>query len=208
MAATVFLLENAFSEATEMGKKSKTVDTRTAEEKRSYTMSRIRGKSTSIEVALQKALWHRGVRYRKNYAKVPGSPDIAIVKHRIAVFCDGEFWHGRDWARKKDSFRSNRDFWVAKIERNMARDLLRNQELAQLGWHVLRFWESEIKSDAGACADAVIGLIRELEAQARARCAADAAVAADAGTGHYAIDVPVPPMVAEGTDEPYRPDAE
>ena len=184
-----------------MGKKSKKVDTRTEEEKRSYTMSRIRGRSTSIEVALQKALWHRGVRYRKNYTKVPGSPDIAIVRHRIAVFCDGEFWHGRDWEHKRDSFKRNRDFWVTKIEKNMARDQRRNQELAQLGWHVLRFWETEIKADVEACADAVVGLIRELEAHPRR-------AAADADAVVYAVDVPASLMAAEEVEEPYRADGE
>ncbi|MDR0596294.1 MAG: very short patch repair endonuclease [Clostridiales Family XIII bacterium] len=143
---------------------AKKPDTRTDAEKRSYTMSRIKGKSTSIEVALAKALWHRGIRYRKNYRKVPGAPDIAIVKHRIAIFCDGDFWHGRDWPRKKHQFKSNKDYWVNKIEGNIERDKRRVNELQALGWYVLRFWGDEITSDVDACVDEVfraIDLARE-----------------------------------------------
>ena len=82
---------------------------------RSRTMSRIKSKDTSIEVALRKALWNAGIRYRKNYRKLPGTPDIAITKHKVAVFCDGEFWHGKDWESKKDKIHSNRDFWIKRL---------------------------------------------------------------------------------------------
>jgi len=135
-------------------------DTRTEEEKRSYTMSRIRGKATSIEVLLQKALWHRGIRYRKNYKKVPGAPDIAIVKYKIAIFCDGDFWHGKDWEQKKARLKNNREYWINKIERNMERDKRFTQELLDQGWIVVRFWESDIKMNVEACADKVINLIK------------------------------------------------
>jgi DNA mismatch endonuclease (patch repair protein) len=69
---------------------------RTKPEQIHYNMSRVKNKDTSIEITLRKALWHSGIRYRKNYTKLPGKPDIAITKYRIAVFCDGEFWHGKD----------------------------------------------------------------------------------------------------------------
>jgi DNA mismatch endonuclease (patch repair protein) len=141
----------------------KKIDPRTKEEKRSYTMSRIRGKATSIEIALQKALWSRGVRYRKNYRKVPGSPDIAIVKYKIAIFCDGEFWHGRDWAQKKHRLKNNREYWIRKIERNMERDRRFTQELWEQGWHVLRFWETEIKTELDRCVDTVLVLVQRIE---------------------------------------------
>jgi len=91
---------------------------RTPEQIRSDTMRRIRSRDTGIEVRLRKALWHRGVRYRKNYKALPGTPDIAITKHRLAVFCDGEFWHGKDWGERKALLKGNRDYWVEKIERN------------------------------------------------------------------------------------------
>jgi len=138
-------------------------DDRTEEEKRSYTMSRIRGKATTIEVLLQKALWHRGIRYRKNYRKIPGAPDIAITKHKIAIFCDGEFWHGKDWEQKKARLKNNREYWIRKIERNIERDNRFTSELKDQGWHVLRFWENEIKADINNCVDIVISLINSIE---------------------------------------------
>ena len=98
--------------------------------KRRLTMSRIKSKNTSIEVTLRKALWRAGIRYRKNYQKLPGSPDIAITKYQIAIFCDGEFWHGKDWSKKKLNIKSNREYWVKKIERNRSRD--RQNEWARL----------------------------------------------------------------------------
>jgi DNA mismatch endonuclease (patch repair protein) len=145
----------------------KKIDTRTDEEKRSYTMSRIRGKATTIEVLLQKALWRRGVRYRKNYRKVAGSPDIAIVKYKIAIFCDGEFWHGRDWEQKKRRLKNNREYWIRKIERNIERDKRFTKELQEQGWHVLRFWETDIKSGLEACVDTIITLVQELKDEDR-----------------------------------------
>lgn len=89
-------------------------------EQRSRTMSHIKGKDTSIEVILRKALWHKGIRYRKNYKKLPGTPDIAITKYRIAIFCDSEFFHGYNWEVKKQKLGHNREYWIKKIERNMA----------------------------------------------------------------------------------------
>ena len=129
-----------------MGKYSPTGDT-----KRRFVMSRIKSKNTSIEVMLRKALWRAGIRYRKNYQKLPGSPDIAITKYQIAIFCDGEFWHGKDWNQKKSSIRSNRDYWIEKIERNRSRDRLNEWALGCLGWTVLRFWGMEIKKDLAGC---------------------------------------------------------
>jgi DNA mismatch endonuclease (patch repair protein) len=148
--------------------KRKKPDTRSEEEKRSYTMSRIHGKATSIETLLQKALWHRGVRYRKNYRKVPGNPDIAIVRHRIAIFCDGEFWHGKDWEASKAKLKGNRDYWIKKIERNMERDERCAGELRDMGWRVLRFWGDEIKKDLDRCVETVLGLIAATEGGAKA----------------------------------------
>ncbi|MDR1292805.1 MAG: very short patch repair endonuclease [Clostridiales Family XIII bacterium] len=138
------------------------MDTRTDEEKRSYTMSRIKCKATTIEVLLQKALWRRGIRYRKNY-RVTGTPDIAIVKYKIAIFCDGEFWHGKDWAQKKHRLKNNREYWINKIERNIERDKRFTKELQEQGWRVLRFWETDIKSDLEACVDTIVALVQELK---------------------------------------------
>lgn len=123
----------------------------------SFTMSRIRSKDTAPEVALRKALWREGLRYRKHYKGVPGSPDIAFVGVKVAVFCDGDFWHGRNWAtRKARLITPNKDYWVRKIERNMERDARVNHELAALGWTVVRVWEHEIKSDLPRCVSRVL----------------------------------------------------
>lgn len=87
-------------------------------------MAKVKLKGGNAEVLLAKALWNKGYRYRKNYRKLPGSPDIAIRKHNIAVFIDGEFWHGYDWANKKEKIGRNKSFWDEKIEENIARDNL------------------------------------------------------------------------------------
>jgi len=127
--------------------------------KRKLTMSRVKSNDTSIEVSLRRALWRSGIRYRKNCAKLPGLPDIVITKHRIAIFCDGEFWHGKDWERKKHRIKSNRDYWISKIERNIERDNEVNRRLSTTGWTVLRFWGNEIHNDIEGCVEDVIETI-------------------------------------------------
>ena len=122
---------------------------------RRRTMSRIKSKNTSIEVTLRKALWHSGIRYRVNYARLPGTPDIAITKYQIAIFCDGEFWHGKDWEEKRPNIKNNRDYWIEKIERNMNRDRRNEWALNCMGWIVLRFWGSEIHKDLYKCVNEV-----------------------------------------------------
>jgi len=123
----------------------------TDDEIRRRTMSRIKSKDTSIEVTLRKALWHSGVRYRVNYKKLPGTPDIAITKYHIAIFCDGEFWHGKDWRAKKENIRSNRDYWLPKIDRNIIRDNEVNKALSYRGWAVVRFWGADIQKNLMNC---------------------------------------------------------
>lgn len=116
-------------------------------EQRHKAMSRIRSKDTSIEIILRKALWHRGYRYRKNYKGLPGTPDIALTKQRIAVFCDSEFFHGKDWDELKLRLEngSNSIYWIRKITRNMERDRETEHALAFRDWTVLRFWGEDIK---------------------------------------------------------------
>lgn len=117
-------------------------------------MSHIRSKDTSIEIKLRKELWKRGYRYRKNYQKLPGKPDIALTKQKIAVFCDSEFFHGKDWytvLRPRLLRGSNPEFWEKKILRNMERDKENNLALLNMGWTVIRFWGSEIKKNPDAC---------------------------------------------------------
>ena len=118
-----------------------------------YTMSQIHGKDTSIELTLRKALWKKGYRYRKNYKALPGTPDIAITKYRVAVFCDGEFFHGKDWEDQKPKVQKgkNADYWTSKIEHNMERDKMKDQELTMMGWTVIHFWGKEIMGDTDTC---------------------------------------------------------
>ena len=127
----------------------------------SYAMSRVKSKNTSIEQMLQKELWSRGLRYRKNVASIFGKPDIAFIGKKVAVFCDSEFWHGYDWENKQKEIKSRREFWIPKIERNMARDREVNERLESEGWVVLRFWGKEIKKDVSTCADIVERVLTE-----------------------------------------------
>ena len=114
-------------------------------------MSKVKLKGGKAETLVAKALWHQGYRYRKNDKRLPGSPDIAILKHHIAVFVDGEFWHGKDWEARKGRLKRNREYWVDKIEENMARDIRDDQLLMQAGWTLIRFWEKEVIKDLPAC---------------------------------------------------------
>lgn len=128
-------------------------------EQRRKNMQNIKSKDTSIELALRKALWNVGYRYRKNYKKLPGKPDIALTRYKIALFCDSEFFHGKDCdALKTRLSRSDKgEYWIKKIERNMNRDIEVEKELQYLGWKVIRFWGNDIKKNQEAC----IQVIRE-----------------------------------------------
>lgn len=137
-------------------------------------MSRVKSSGTRIERTLGSALWATGIRYRKQYSGIPGRPDFAIPRLRIAIFCDSSFWHGRDWPKAADAIKSNRGFWIAKIEGNIARDREVNEQLAQLGWKVIRFWDFEILNETAACVGRVKRLIH-----ARQRVASN-----DKGSSH------------------------
>lgn len=133
-------------------KHPKNLKTDTATSKR---MSHVHLKGGKAEQKLCKALWKKGFRYRKNYRKLPGSPDIAITKQKIAIFVDGEFWHGYDWKNRKQRLKRNRDYWIKKIEENIARDKRDNILLRQQGWVVLHFWEKEVLKDTDYCVELV-----------------------------------------------------
>lgn len=136
---------------------------RSKEEQRHYNMSRIRSANTTIEDKFRKALWHAGIRYRKNDKRLPGKPDITIAKYQIAIFCDGEFWHGKDWESKKLRIKDNREYWLEKIERNMRRDDETNRRLHSMGWIVLRFWGGDIKENLPACLGEVMEAILQVQ---------------------------------------------
>lgn len=123
-------------------------------------MSAIPSKDTRPELLLRKALWNQNLRYRVNYKKLPGKPDIVFTKYRIAVFCDGDFWHGHNWAIRglsslEEELEGYSEFWRKKILRNVERDMEINIQLHSLGWTVVRFWESEIYADLDGCVKTV-----------------------------------------------------
>ena len=129
----------------------------------SYNMRQVKNKDSKIEVMLRKELWSRGLRYRKNVNSIYGKPDIAFIGKKVAVFCDSEFWHGYNWEVRKNDFKSNQEFWIPKIERNMERDREVNAELERQGWTVLRFWGRDIKKNLQECADIIEKAVRANE---------------------------------------------
>ena len=134
---------------------------RKTKEQISHNMRQIRSVDSEIEIMLRKELWARGLRYRKNCKTVFGKPDIAFIGKKVSVCCDGEFWHGYDWENRKKDIRSNREFWIAKIERNMARDRQVNETLEKSGWTVLRYWGRDIRKNLSQCADEIERILAE-----------------------------------------------
>lgn len=132
-------------------------DRRPSSAQASRAMAGNRSRDTTPELALRRALWARGLRYRLHASDLPGRPDIVFRSQRVAVFCDGDFWHGRDWDDRRQRLRqgANADYWVPKIQSNIARDARCDGELAELGWSVIRLWESDIRRDPEAAADRV-----------------------------------------------------
>ncbi|WP_206074018.1 very short patch repair endonuclease [Marixanthomonas spongiae] len=128
--------------------------------KRSKIMSRIGGKNTKPEMLFRRALWAKGIRYRVHSKQLPGKPDVSIKKYKLAIFIDGEFWHGYNWNEKKETIKSNRGFWIPKIERNMQRDREVNQQLQEMGYTVFRFWEREVKNQLKKCINDVMVYIQ------------------------------------------------
>jgi DNA mismatch endonuclease (patch repair protein) len=112
--------------------------------KRSYNMSKIRNRNSKPELVLRKALWSKDIRFRLHDKSLPGTPDIVIKKYKLAIFVDGEFWHGFDWKNNKERIKSNRLFWIPKIERNMQKDIRVNKALRDMDYVVFRFWTKDI----------------------------------------------------------------
>ena len=116
-------------------------------EQRKKNMQAVKNKGSAIEKILAKGLWSHGLRYRKNNLKVFGKPDFTFNKYKIAIFVDSEFWHGKDWEIRKYEIKSNQEFWIKKIERNIQRDIEVNEKLQNDGWTVLRFWGKELQKN-------------------------------------------------------------
>jgi DNA mismatch endonuclease Vsr len=139
-------------------------------EQRQKNMQSIRSSGSIIEKKLAKELWALGLRYRKNDSTVYGKPDLTFKRLRLAIFIDSEFWHGKNWSqRKKNEFKTNRDFWIKKIEGNIMRDIQVNRELKLIGWTVLRFWGNDVLKKNDKCIKKIINTINELEFQNMAR---------------------------------------
>ncbi len=122
------------------------MDDRISRKHRSWNMSRIKGTDTSLEIKVRKYLWHRGYRYRKNYNKLPGKPDIVLTKYMIVIFVNGCFWHHHD-CKLGYTPKSNVDFWINKFQKNRENDLKNIIELEQNGYYVITLWECELKEN-------------------------------------------------------------
>ena len=129
-------------------------------EQRKKCMQSNKSKGTKPELLLAKAMWALGLRYRKNNGSIFGKPDFSFKKYKVAVFVDGEFWHGKDWERKKAEIKGNREFWITKIERNIRRDMEVTGRLKAEGWTVLRFWSNDVVKNTTYCAEKVKEIVQ------------------------------------------------
>jgi len=118
---------------------------------RSELMKKIKSNNTSPELLLRRVLWGKGLRFSRKISDLPGKPDIVLKKYKILIFIDGEFWHGYKWEEKKSTIKSNRDYWIPKIERNIARDKKSSRLLRKQGWKVLRFWQRSVEKETNKC---------------------------------------------------------
>ena len=136
---------------------------RLTKEQRHKNMSNIKNKDTAIEVRLRKALWEKGYRYRKNYKLLPGKPDIVLTKYKVAIFCDSEFFHGKDWDKLQEQIKkgNNSEFWINKISKNRSRDEEINKKLEFMGWTVVRFWGKDIRRNVNQCVEVIDEVVFE-----------------------------------------------
>jgi DNA mismatch endonuclease (patch repair protein) len=147
-------------------------DYKPSSEEASASLSRIRSVDTRAEVLLRSALWRRGLRFRKNSRALPGKPDIVFPTEHVVVFCDGDFWHGRNWSadRRRLAKGPNATYWLAKVSTNKRRDRAQSRWLEKLGWTVMRFWDSDVRSFPESIADQVEMAVRRAR---RTQCADD-----------------------------------
>jgi DNA mismatch endonuclease (patch repair protein) len=139
-----------------LGRNSKMADKLTKEQ-RSYCMSRIRSKNTQIEMIFRKMLFSRGLRFRIHCKGLPGKPDVVFPKYRIAVFIDGDFWHGRDFEERKRTYNK---YWFNKIARNMERDQEVDKELRKSGWKIVRIWGNDLKKNPKRFCDRITRMVK------------------------------------------------
>ncbi|MFT3677975.1 MAG: very short patch repair endonuclease [Chitinophagaceae bacterium] len=134
------------------------MDTLNSDQRRK-NMQAIKSKGTLAEDLLAKALWRKGYRYRRNVKLILGKPDIVFKKFKLVIFCDGEFWHGKNWEEKKKRLSVNKAYWVKKIEFNIQRDKYVNETLVGEGWTVMRFWDKEIHKNMARCLETIENVI-------------------------------------------------
>ena len=125
-------------------------------ERRSWNMSRIKGKNTSIEVKVRKYLFSQGFRYRINVTKLPGKPDIVLPKYNAVVFVNGCFWHRHTGCKEAYMPKSRVEFWQKKFERNVQNDTVQREKLMEAGWRVFTVWECEVKKNFEVTMDELI----------------------------------------------------
>ena len=130
-------------------------------EQRRKNMQAIKNKDSQIELLLRKELWKRGLRYQKNRTDIFGKPDIVFKGKKIAIFCDSEFWHGKDYDKSVGRIGTNQEYWKQKIARNIERDKEVNEQLQKEGWTVIRFWEKDITKDTDRCIQLIIDTIEQ-----------------------------------------------
>lgn len=135
-------------------------------EQRRKTMQAVKSCGSKIETSLQKALWKKGYRYRKNCKSIMGKPDIVLRKFNLVIFCDSEFWHGKNWTQRKKTIHTHKKFWFEKIERNIRRDELVTKTLRQEGWKVMRFWGKDIEKKLSYCVSKIEKYIQSYERKA------------------------------------------
>lgn len=123
-------------------------------------MSHVVSKGGKDENIVAHSLWKKGIRYRRNYSDLPGKPDIAITKFKIAVFIDGEFWHGYNWEKQKKSLKRNKNYWIKKIEYNMQRDKKNDRLLINMGWIPIHFWSKTALKHTNYCVEYIMLYIR------------------------------------------------
>jgi|SRR5690606_7972217 len=139
-------------------------------EQRRKNMQAIKAADTKAEVLLAKSLFAKGYRYRKNNKSVFGKPDLTFKKIKLAVFVDGEFWHGKDWEIRKHNLKTNQEYWIPKIERNIKRDQEVNSELSKQGWKVLRFWSKDVEKNLNSCIHQIETEITKLKTEKLSVC--------------------------------------
>ena len=114
-------------------------------ETRSFNMSMIKGKNTKPEIMVRKFLFQNGFRYRLNYSKLPGKPDIVLPKYKPVIFVNGCFWHGHEGCKYFTIPKTRTEWWQEKIEKTIQNDRIKQQELINLGWHIIVLWECKLK---------------------------------------------------------------